>query len=147
MKEEPTKQPPTRADVEMTKIVGSVRKVESIGNTISKTVKWLVILFIASATKDVLFELSRTPNQDTAQMIINLFQELLSEKGLFSVLMTVVGWVCTVVLAFLSYVLLYLNRKQKKRLDELTADKKGGDHERIADSHSGHHGDRDRLRG
>lgn len=38
MKEEPAKQPPTREEVEMTKIVGSVKKVDSISNAISKIV-------------------------------------------------------------------------------------------------------------
>lgn len=148
MKDEPAKQPPTREDVEITKIVGSVKKVDSISNAIFKIVKWGVIFFIVSAIKDVLFELSRTPNQNTAQMIVNLFQTLLSEKGLFSVLMTLIGWSGTVLLAFFSSVLIYLNQKQKRRLDELVVDKKKGDsHERIADSHSDHHGDCDRLRG
>lgn len=145
MKEEPAKQPPTREEVEMTKIVGSVKKVDSISNAISKIVKWVVILFIAFAIKDVLFELSRTPNQDTAQMIINLLQELLSEKGFFNVFMAIAGWVATVILVFFSSILVYLYRKQGKRLDELTAGEKGGNHERIADSHSDHHGNRNRL--
>ena len=95
------------------------------------------------AAKAAIFELSRTPNQDTAQLIVELLHEVLSEKGLFSVVMTVAGWIGAAILAALTGVLLYLNRKQKQRLDEL---EKGGTHERIADTHSDNRGDHRRLR-
>lgn len=128
--------PPTREDVEIKRVLAEAHRAELVADVIKAVIKGAVAITFFILLYRVLIEMLRTADNERVGVVSELLKTLLSEEGLFSVFMSVVGWVGCIFFAVTTFSLIHWGRKRDARYDKTLTLTKGGRHELTADTSS-----------